>query len=317
MEYIDFYKDSNIYKIINADVSNGMVSHAYMLMGKDERLLKEFAVLISKHILCNFSDKNLCERIDNGNFADLKIYPVDDKPISTDDAKEIIADSIQYPYEGDRKIYIFNNLDTATIAAQNKLLKTLEEPSSAVTFIITSTIPYNVLPTIRSRCKILKVEEPNRQDIVRYVFDITNDRQKSEDIADLSAGSLSTVHKLLNDNTYIQMQKSLINIIKNMNSSADLLFYSGEVMKYKDRLDDVFDEFLSLMRDLMVVKAGGSIAPLKKDLTLCANRYSSEAINKLSKEIVEANQRLKANCNPNGVVEHFLMKMLEVRTKWF
>ncbi len=316
MEYIDFYKNSNTYKIVSADIANKMVSHAYLLTGKDEKLLDEFAMFICKQILCDINDEIICNRLDNGNYPDVKTYPTaDKKTILVEDVNEIVSDSIVYPYEGDRKLYILKNFDETLAASQNKLLKTLEEPIPSVTFIITSTLPYNVLPTIRSRCKILKVEEPSREDIISFVCGLGKSQEEAEELTDLSGGSLANVYKLLQDQEFIQMQKCLINVIKNMNSSGELLSYSGEVMKYKDRLGDVFDEFLSLMRDLMVLKAGGQISKAKASLRGCEDRFSAKAISELSKAVVEENKKLKANCNPSGVVEHFLMKMLEVKSR--
>jgi len=316
MEYIDFYKDSNVYKIISADVANHMVSHAYMLTGKDKKLLDEFSRLMTKQILCNFQDETLCRRIDNNNYPDVRTYPLPDKKnIIVEDVKEIIDDSMIYPYEGSKKIYILNNLEDSLSSSQNKLLKTLEEPSSSVIFILVSASPYKILPTIRSRCNILKVEEPCKEDIVRYVRDLGKDQETAEEIVDLSSGSLANVHKLLEDEEFIKMQKSIINIFRNMNSSSELLFYSGEVMKFGNKLEDVFDEFLSLIRDLMVLKAGGSISKSKNCLMDCKGKFTSKALNQLSKLIVEEKQRLRANCNPNGVVENFLMKILEVKSR--
>ena len=316
MEYIDFYKDSNVYKIISADVANHMISHAYMLTGKDIKLLDEFSKLMTKQILCNFQDETLCRRIDNNNYPDVKTYPLPDKKnIVVDDVKEIIDDSMIYPYEGSKKIYILKNLEESLASSQNKLLKTLEEPSSSVIFILVSASQYKILPTIRSRCNILKVEEPSKEDIIKYVKDLGKDQKTAEEIVDLSSGSLANVHKLLEDEEFSKMQRSMINIFRNMNSSADLLFYSGEVMNFGSRLEDVFDEFLSLIRDLMVLKAGGRVGESKNGILGCEKKFTAKALNELSKLIVEEKQKLKANCNPNGVVENFLMKILEVKSR--
>ena len=60
------------------------------------------------------------------------------------------------PSDGPYKIFILYSIDAMNTASANKLLKTLEEPPPYVLFFLTSNHPYNVLPTIRSRCQTVR-----------------------------------------------------------------------------------------------------------------------------------------------------------------
>ena len=77
------------------------------------------------------------------------------------------------------KVYILGRFDECTIQAQNKILKTLEEPPQNVIFILTCNNDLAVLPTIRSRSK--KINEPNLScDIIEKYLQDKGVRCKSD-----------------------------------------------------------------------------------------------------------------------------------------
>ena len=98
-----------------------------------------------------------CRRIGRGVHADvLTIEPGDTGAIKVDQVRDAIEKSAYRPFEGRRRVVIIDEADALVDAAQNALLKTLEEMPSASIFVLVSSIPDALLPTVRSRCPRLR-----------------------------------------------------------------------------------------------------------------------------------------------------------------
>lgn len=83
--------------------------------------------------------------------------------IGIDDIREIIRQSIKFPFKGKYKITIIRNFEFSTHEAQNSILKFLEEQPEFLTIFLISKNSQNILPTVISRTQILKTIKQNPQ----------------------------------------------------------------------------------------------------------------------------------------------------------
>lgn len=105
-----------------------------------------------------------CVRIARGVHPDvLVVEPGDSGTIKIDQVRDIVDRSAYRPFEGRRRVVIVDDADMLVTAAQNALLKTLEEPAASSVFILATTRPDVLLPTVRSRCIQLTFSQTGRE----------------------------------------------------------------------------------------------------------------------------------------------------------
>ncbi|MEO7275337.1 MAG: AAA family ATPase [Vicinamibacterales bacterium] len=107
-----------------------------------------------------------CTRIARGVHSDvILIEPGETGAIKVDRIRDAIDKSAYRPFEGRRRVVIINEADAVLVEAQNALLKTLEEPPSASSFVLVTATPDVLLPTVRSRCQQIRFGRLDAADI--------------------------------------------------------------------------------------------------------------------------------------------------------
>ena len=119
-----------------------------------------------------------CRRIARGVHPDVIVLEPDESgKIKIDHVREVIDRANYRPFEGRRRAVIVDDADALVSQAQNALLKTLEEPPSASVFLLVSSMPDALLPTVRSRCRPLRLGELNSVEVAEI---LVRDHQYSE-----------------------------------------------------------------------------------------------------------------------------------------
>ncbi|HEX7140005.1 MAG TPA: hypothetical protein VF219_19290 [Vicinamibacterales bacterium] len=119
-----------------------------------------------------------CVKIARGVHPDvLVVEPGENGTIRVDQIRDVVDRSAFRPFEGRRRVVIIDGADTMVAPAQNALLKTLEEPPPSSVFVLTTSRPDVLLPTVRSRCIRLTFSEqstataePDALDVARHVL---------------------------------------------------------------------------------------------------------------------------------------------------
>ena len=249
------YELSNVYEVISRDLQENMLNHGYMLISNDNEYVKSLAKYVAMHILCKnnepCSNCDQCVKVDKNEHADVAVFPASKKNIVVEDVERIVGESYVLPLEGEKKIYILNNFDMATIQAQNKLLKTLEEPPKSVVFIITTTNENNVLATIKSRCKKVMVQQINNDHLKAYLQGMHNTADLDR-VVDLSDGNLTTALRFLTNEKMIRLKDVCVDIINNLNKSDKILYYTTLVQEVAENIDDFLNILLDSFKELSV-----------------------------------------------------------------
>ncbi|MDD6212231.1 MAG: DNA polymerase III subunit delta' C-terminal domain-containing protein [Clostridiales bacterium] len=143
---------------------NKKISHAYILEGEPGTPKKELAGAFARMLQCEngngCGECHSCRAFDSGNHPDI-IYVTHEKQdiIRIDEIRDQLVNDIGIrPYSSPYKIYIVDEADKMNVAAQNALLKTLEEPPYYGIIILLTVNSSYFLPTILSRSMVLKLE---------------------------------------------------------------------------------------------------------------------------------------------------------------
>lgn len=323
MEFNNLYNNSELKNIVNNDIKNNMLNHAYLLCGQDEVLLKYLAKQFAKNVLCENNLCNsclVCNKIEKGIHSDVLTYPQDEsKGIVVEDVNNIVEKAYVFPLEANKKIFILNNFDLATVQAQNKLLKTLEEPPTSSMFILTSTNPSNILNTIKSRAKTINI--PLLKNDAVQDFILKNSTLKLREVAPYvssAQGNLTKAIKIIADADFINIKDLSLSVVLKLKESGEILRYANKILSYKGRVSEIFDEIALIVLDVLYAKMGLTENVLNKDnlQNYLNSNFSVKALKIVYDEILNSQNKLKNNCNVNVVVDNFLVTMLEVKHKW-
>lgn len=316
MELKHIYLKSQLHRVIFGDLKAGMLSHCYLLSGADEIVVNTFARLVAKEIFCvsknGICDECLnCQKVSHNNMVDLITYPKGDKGLVVDDINEIVSDAFVRPVEAEYKIYILKNFDDATIQAQNKILKTLEEPPKNIIFILTTTNIDLVLPTILSRAKKVEVNLLEKNDLIDILKGENVDNAST--LSSLSGGNLTTALALSGTKDASQIVDLAFDMLCGLNSSKDVLVYSSKIIALKKNVPLFLNLVTRILRDSLVDVKYRDFDGMDNTFIRLKSMYNAKTVSKIVSHISSMFLRMDFNCNMSGLIDEMLLKILEVR----
>lgn len=162
---LDKYKSGQpiLYNVLMNAILNNKLSHAYLFDSNGNPETMDIILSFVKMIVClNKSDEdtiNICKRVDNGNYLDIKIIESNGIWIKKEQLLSLQEEFSKKAIEGEKKVYIIKSADKMNIQTANSLLKFLEEPVDDIIAILVVDNINLMLPTIISRCQVVKVNK--------------------------------------------------------------------------------------------------------------------------------------------------------------
>ena len=127
----------------------------------------------------------ICRRIERASFPDvLLLEPGENASITIDPVRRAIGQSTYRPFEGRKRVVIVDDADRLVVQAQNALLKTLEEPTDSSQFVLITSRPDLLLPTVTSRCQRLNFGQLTVDEVVEVL-----ERRDGEGLSDARAAA--------------------------------------------------------------------------------------------------------------------------------
>ena len=181
-------------------VKGGKASHAYLFHGPGGAGKRSVARAIAAELLAQGSPDPASARMRamSGAHPDLTwVAPSGAHEILVSDIDgPVVSAASKTPFEAACRVFVIEHVDELGDEAANRMLKTLEEPASFVHLILLTTRLVEVLPTIRSRCQVVRFDAPSIEEVARQVEVAGVDRETALACARLSLGDAEQAREL-------------------------------------------------------------------------------------------------------------------------
>jgi DNA polymerase-3 subunit delta' len=233
--------------------------------------------------------------------------------LKVDQVREARRSLTLKPYQSRYRVALFLRFQEANDNASNALLKTLEEAPSYAVLILTADQAEGLLPTIASRCEVLRLRPLPLEVVESFLKQHGADDQGARLIAHVSGGRPGYALRLLQTPAALTSREEQLRDLQALLTATrvDRFAYAEKLARDKDGMRGVLLLWLSYWRDVLLSAGGVSAPPANIDRTqeiesLAARLALPEArrvVSALEKSLVQ----LDANVNPRLLAEVLLL----------
>ena len=266
-----------------------------------------------------------CRRIQRGVHPDvILIEPGDMGSIKIEQVRDVIDRAEYRPFEGRRRVVVIDEADALMPAAQNALLKTLEEPPSASIFVLVSSIPDALLPTVRSRCSRLRVAALSPAEVTEV---LTRDHGYTEQTARaaaidaegsvgraLEAESADLVEAREGAQRLLEYTARATDPVRRLDAARDVTAKKSSSAGEREQLAACLRALGSLLRDVGILSTGGDRglignADLETQLASLARTFDRRRSANAYAAVDEALAALERNASPKIVADWLVLQL--------
>lgn len=337
----------HIVKTLQNAIASNRMSHAYLFCGPRGTGKTSVAKLLAKSVNCSHPEKAPCNECDNcisiqaGNHPD--VIEIDAASNNGVDEIRDLIEKVKYaPLQAKYKVYIIDEVHMLSQGAFNALLKTLEEPPSHVIFILATTEPHKVIPTIISRCQRYDFVRVNKKEIQQRIEEvlvnenITYEEEATRLISQLADGGVRDALSILEQCIAYagdHLMASHVNEIYGIATTQDKLelikavFVENvsELMIEIERISQKNIDIRRLTTDLMEILKEAVIYSYTKDDTLLSKLSREEVIDllqvspvimlKMIDDLMDTTEKYRSSSNLLSYFEICLLKLMSHMTE--
>lgn len=305
------------------DALNGLSkessSCSYLIEGEDDDGLNLLARLVAAR-LAGIPDERA-----TGDFADIAIYPTPEKAkskkeegkrvaVTVDDVKSMISSLYLTPFELNKRFYIIEHAESMSEIAQNKLLKSLEEPPPRVCFILCASKA--LLPTVESRCRTLRLTPFPIDTVENELLKFHKDGAAVKLASRASRGNIGMAEKILADKDFGAMYLAALKLLKTATGSKRFSSVAAVYDKFtRDKIDSVLGILEYLLADISRQLSGLPTVFDEEDIRSACGTFTPYSAATCTSYVRDAKRRNSLNCMPTAIMDTLMLKIMEEKAK--
>jgi DNA polymerase-3 subunit delta' len=303
------------------------IRHAYLFSGPPGLGRRTLALRLAQALNCPqpvapgepCGKCKTCQQIERMQYSDLAVIQAEKEggTLRVEQIRSVRQSLVLKPYQGKYRVALFLRFQEANANAANALLKTLEEAPAHVVLLLTADTPESLLPTIVSRCEVLRLRPLPNETVEGYLKEHGAEEANARLLAHISGGRPGYALRLMNDGEILTFRAKRLDDLQSLLKSTrrERFAYAGKLTDRKNEAKERFREtllvWLSLWRDVMLTTtgAGAPIANVDRsaEIEALAGRLSLAGARQLVEAGEDAIEKLERNVNPRLLAEVLLL----------
>ncbi len=326
--------------MLKKHVIHGTTRHAYLFCGPPGLGRRTLALRFAQALNCQTpvsagipcGQCRDCKQIEAMRHMDLSII----EPTITDPkgGKELIPNPngeirisqirdfqkifILKPYQSKYRVAVFTQFQQANDPAANALLKTLEEAPSYAVLILTADNPEQLLPTIVSRCEVLRLRSLTIEEIQKDLESRKVESGRAKLIAHISGGRPGYARRLVQDDLLLEKREDRLNDLLTLlpASRVEKFKYAEQLSKDKDAMRQTILFWMSYWRDVMLRTAQASSPLVNVDRNVeiedIAGRMDLPSARRVVSGLEDVLEKMEKNVNSRMLAEVLLLDLPKI-----
>ena len=326
-----FYPQGEAVVSLERQLQNERMTHALLICGEPGIGKWTLSQAIAAYLLCEDGGSGRpcgkcrsCIQLEQLEHPDLIILEKD-RPLTVSESKTVIPVSDieemirrinRKGFQSDRHVVIIRHAEDMKAEAQNKLLKTLENPPDQTYFLLTCIKTDLILSTVLSRCRVLNLHPWGKEAVLRILEEHGITGSLAEKSAAASGGSPGRALQIAGDDSYWLFRREVCEDFFDVSSRSRILSVSNKWKDRKGETEMLFSVLENILHDMMhrsfqqdsLSLADDNIPDRWRDFT---QRAGAEEYSRLFDSIQLARKRIAANVNFQAVIEQLLLIFME------
>lgn len=311
--------------MLKKHIVNGTTRHAYLFAGPPGIGRRTLALRFAQALNCRTPvDVGIpcgqcrdCKQIEAMHHADITIVQADSEggTLKVDQIRETRRMLTLKPYQANYRVALFLRFQEANDNAANALLKTLEEAPSYAVLILTADNPEQLLPTIVSRCEVLRLRPLHIEGIQRELEQRGMEAGGAKLIAHISGGRFGYTLRLIENEALLEKREERLNDLQSLISASrvEKFAYADKLSKDKESMRQAVLIWLSYWRDVMLRSAQADTPLVNIDRNVeiedLAGRLDLSAARRTTSALEDALEKMERNVNPRLLAEILLLDL--------
>lgn len=312
---------------LERSIEMGRLAHAMLIAGAAGAGKMRLAIELAQILNCESGSGacgacRQCSRIAASKHADVRVIGGPGQAVKIEEMRELQQDAALVPFEGRNRVFIIDGAERMTGEAANCLLKTLEEPPDNVYLILLSQQPAALLPTVRSRCRLVELRPVAAALIEEMLTEGGADAETARTIARLAEGRAGWAAEAAAAPAILEARRERLDDavgVAGMDYSARLVHAAALADRYGKDREAVLD-WLGLLRrwwrDVLLHKSGRGDLAVNADradaLAAFAEACSTAEAGSAVRDVTDTIDHLGKNANARLALDVLMLRLPQV-----